>query len=267
MAKKNVTIVKPQSNVLINPPEFIKQGIGLEGIGEYVVPPRMKIVQKQAGEVILGKFSVGDVIAVPDMFPLYEPTRDDRGRLIEEEIIGLRFIPVFFFPEWVLWNPYELKSSLPATAGRTFDPSDPIAVKARNPALRSEPFPGKEKLFLRYCEHLNFIVALQNHPFESHIILSFARAEHFAGRQFCNLLKMRKAAIFGNVFEMRLNHRTNGQGDWWGFDITNPDANPWVSKEEYVKFNTAHEELTRLKDSIKVNYDDEVEVSETETDF
>ncbi len=267
MPKKNVTIVKPQDNVLINPPDFIEQGVGLEGIGEYVVPPRLKIVQKQADEVLLEKFSVGDMISVPDMVPLYEPSRDDRGRLIEEEITGLRFTPIFFFPEWVIWNPFELKGTLPATAGRTLDPSNPIAVKARNSSLRSEPCPGSEGLMIRYCEHLNFIVALQNHPYKSHIVLSFSRAEHFAGRQFCNLLKMRKAAIFGNVFEMRLNHRSNAQGDWWGLDIVNPEADPWVDQEEYTRFSEAHNELNTLKDSIKVNYEDEAVATEAETDF
>ena len=39
--------------------------VGLEAVQEYVIPPRIKIVQKQADDALLERFNAGDVIVIP----------------------------------------------------------------------------------------------------------------------------------------------------------------------------------------------------------
>ena len=268
MVKKNVTLVKPQSNILVRP-DFMDEDkkTGLESVQEFVSPPRLKIVQKSADDTLKDKFSEGDIFVTPFMQAIYEPARDDKGRIIEEDIIPFRFTPIFFFPEWCCINPYALRAQLQFIRERSTDPNSEVARKARNRATWSEPCPDDTAHDMRYSEHLNFLVKLEEHP--DPICVTFARSEHSTGRKLCNLIKMRNAPIFGNVFQATLGHRSNALGDWWGLDIENPAEDPWVDQELYPVYKTAYEACKEQHESgqIRVDYEDEKPMEETETRF
>ena len=252
MAKKDVskaiTKVSPQLPVAV--PDFMKDEeiLGLDALKQFVVPPFIKIVQKQAGDELLQSFGIGDVILSPTNAIIAEMPRDNKGRPLDDAKASFKIVPIFAYPEWLTWNPIELKGTESSIRYRTLDPSDPIATKARAPALRTEPYPGRPELKIRHVEHINFVVILYDHPLGTEpCILSFSRGEWKSGSKFAGLIKMRKASIFGCVFEAVLGHRKNDKGDWWGFNICNPEeGSPWVKKEEYEAFKTIHEEFVKL---------------------
>jgi len=262
MAKKDVskgiTKVKPQLEL----PDFMadEEVLGLETLKEFIVPPFIKIVQKQAGEELLKNFSAGDVILSPANAMIAEMPRDTKGHVLEGATSSFLFTPILFYPEWITWNPIELKGQEPAIRYRTTDPSDRLVAKARDPQLRSEPHPSDQSgmLKIRHCEHLNFIVILSNHALgETPAIISFARGEWKSGSNFASLIKMRKAPIYGCVFEATVNMRHGTKGEWYGFDIVNSDERAWVEKDSYAIFKTLHEEFDKAHKEarIKAQYD------------
>lgn len=262
--------MKPQSNVLVRPDWMDNdKATGLESIQKFVSPPRLKIVQKSADDTLKEKYSEGDIFVTPFMQTIYEPARDDKGRIIEEDIIPFRFTPLFFFPEWCCINPYALRAQLLFIRDRSTDPESEVARKARNRATWTEPCPDDTSHDMRYSEHLNFIIKLENHPFTEPICVTFARSEHSSGRKLCNLIKMRNAPIFGNVFTATLGHRSNALGDWWGLDIENPAENPWVDQDNYDIYKLAYKVCKEQYDSkqIRVDYDEEQPVEEAEARF
>jgi len=246
MAKKDHSeeIVKVTG---INLPAFMTDDgqAGVESLSEFITPPRIKIVQKQAMSELLAVFHPGDVILSPMNATVLEMPRDESGRPKEGERVAFKLVPIFFYPEWVTWNPIELKGKESAIRYRTVDPTDPVVVKSRNAETRSEPHPDDPKLRIRHVEHLNFVVML----YDSHLgpepaILSFARGEHSAGTKFAALIKMRKAPIYGGIYEAVVVHRHGELGDWYGFDMTNPqDGNGWVREADYTIFKAAHAEF------------------------
>lgn len=262
MAKKDIStnITKITPNI----PDYMvaDQGAGLDALKQYVIPPRIKIVQKQASQNLLDKFGVGDVILAPMGSTIVEMPRDPKGKVIEGTKVQFDIVPLFFYPEWIAWNPLETKGSEPAIRYRTNDPTDPIVVKARNPKLRFEPYPGDKtgKMFIRNVEHLNYIVVLHGHPLgTTPCVLSFSRGESFAGANFAGLLKMRASAIYGGRYTCVVNHRIRQLGDWYGIDVVNPEENPWVTEEEYAKFRELHNEFQTLyKESrLRVAHDED----------
>jgi len=79
---------------------------------------------------------------------------------------------------------------------------------------------------------------------------------------------MRKASIFGCVFYAVVTHRKNDKGDWYGFNMCNPEeGSPWVKKEEYEVFKTVHEEFVKLhaESKIKAAYEQSQTPDEAET--
>lgn len=252
MAKKDVSkeITKVSPNLPVTVPDFMagEEVLGLDALKQYVVPPFIKIVQKQAGDELLQSFGTGDVILSPANAMIAEMPRDNKGRVLDDATASFKIVPVLFYPEWLTWNPIELKGTEQSIRYRTLDPNDAVVSKARAPALRSEPHPTNPEMKIRHVEHLNFLVILYDHPLGTEpCILSFSRGEWKSGSKFAGLIKMRKAPIYGCVFEAVLGHRKNDKGDWWGFNMCNPsEGSPWVKKEEYETFKAIHEEFVKL---------------------
>jgi len=245
MSKKKA-IVKVKPNFPTPPDYMAGQPDGTDLLREYVVPPRLKVVQKQADEMLLTKFGVGDVIIVPSMSLVSKMSVDARHRPTGK---GEVFVvtPIFFFVEWCTWNPLELKGKSPAILARTLNPQHEIAQKAKNPDLRKETHPDHPEYQLRHVEHLNFLVmlgggeladSLKGEP----VILTFARGEHAAGRRFCSMAQMRRAPIYGCVFEVHTALRENSLGSWWGLDVSNPgpEVEPWVDAPTFEEYKAAH---------------------------
>jgi len=227
-----------------NLPSFMQDEkvTGLESLKEFIVPPRIKVIQKAAGEELLSTFSAGDVILSPLNAVITEMERDNKGRPVEGSKTSFQFVPIFFYPEWATVNPIQMKGQLPFLRYRTTDPADPVVTKAKNPGLRSEPCPEDPEYKIRHVEYLNFIVALYNHPLGIEpVIMNFSKGEWSSGSKFASLLKMRRAPMYGCVFEAVVGLRHGQLGDWYGFNITNPDeGSPWVDEDNYEVFKKLH---------------------------
>jgi hypothetical protein len=248
--------------------------LGTDALQEYIVPPRLKIVQKQASDDLLANFSPGDIILTPTMSSVLELPRDDKGRVIEDEPAFFEFVPLFFYAEWATVNPIQMKNEAPMIRYRTVDPNDPIVAKARNQDLRLEPIPGRtDDLKMRHVQFLNFIVTLVDHPLAgTAILMSFSRAEHSTGSAFASMIKMRKAPLFGCRFKASVRKRQNQLGEWWGLKIENPDEKPFVQDADtYEAFKQLHMEYAEYHKSAKLRADleggyEEDEAATTPTD-
>lgn len=220
-------------------PAATESQAGTQLLTDFIVPPRLKIVQPQSDAELKKNFSEGTIVLSPQMIEIPAP---------------FTFTPILFYPEWITWNPRKL-SHLPVIRERTLDPTSQLVQKCRNPALWSEPCPedpNNPKNNLRHCEHLVFIVVihgvegLENTP----VVISFSRSEHSSGQSFATLLKMRNADIFACNFDAFCNHRKNTDGNWYGLDIRNPgEVPPWVSEEEYNRFKALHEMYLKAHES------------------
>jgi hypothetical protein len=215
-------------------------------LAQYIRPSRLKIVQKSADQVLLDKFKVGDLILSPEnvLVAGLEPKDSKSGQ-------RFHFVPLFFFPEWCTLNPFKLRGQVDMIRERTFDGTSPLAIKAKNKATRIEPYPEdpdpKKGLQIRHVEFLNYIVVLmgEGDACGIPILVSFSRGDIKSGGILANLITMRKLrAIYGNVFQGRTKFRPNNQGDYYGIDISNPDADTgvsmWVSKPQFERLAVEH---------------------------
>lgn len=252
-------------------------GEGLEDAQAFIMPPRLKIVQKQS-DSLLELFNVGDVVITPNNLLVnampYEGTKAK-----EDDQEPLFFVPVFWFPEWCSWNPIQLKGTAPAVIERTFDRNAPIAIKARSPKTWAEDHPtavddqGKP-LQIRHCEHINFLWMLETGPVQDVAVChSFVRSEWTTGSTLLSTLKMRRAAIYAQRFKATVSKRPhNPKGTWHGFDIATPnvdaDESPWVSADELEKYRAIHLEYKKAHEagSIEVDYNEESETVSSTTD-
>ncbi len=265
-----MTIVKPSgslSTTSVNEqlPDFMRdaQVEGTELLKQYVVPPRVKIIQRNARKPFSEMFKPGEIVAVPMMQRIAEY---DGGRSP-----SFHFVPLLFYPEWVAWNPMETRGTLPSVRARTLDPRDPIAVKSRSTETRLEPCPEMPKkdgkdLYVKYLEHLNFIVMmLPPNPLAGlPIVLTFASGEHRSGTNFTTLVQLRRAPLYGCQFEAHVRERDNGKGAWYGIDVQNPSPDTGVTpfiveKERFEEMRALHHEFKSIheKKLLQVEYDDE----------
>ena len=260
MAKKDVSKDIVKTTGLPNLPKFMQDdgSAGTEALQEFVIPPRIKIVQKQARSELLELFTPGDVILSPVNAVIVEQERDNKGRIIEDTAAQFNIVPLFFYPEWGTINPIELRASEPMLRYRTTDPTDPIVQKARNKHLREEVHPEREDLRIRHVEFLNYIVMLVNHELTgTPALLSFSKGEWMAGSNFASLIKMRKAPLFGCVFTCTVVLRPGTKGEWYGINVTNPsDRMPFVEDADtYEVFKKLNAEFSEFHKHSKLKAD------------
>lgn len=244
MAKKST----PESEgVIAVPPEMQLPSFmadqpreGIDELKNFIRPPRIKVVQPTSGEDFSDKFEPGEVVSLPTFTKIVS---------MEDKKTGTPFliVPIFFWPEWVTVNPREQKD-LPRIAERSHDPRSIIAVKSRDAKTRTEDVGLSCGKPVSHEEHLNFIVCLyglEGHPLNLEpMILSFSRGEHNVGTNFAALIKMRKASIYGNVFQAHSAYRSNDDGVWYGIEVDNPAGPAYVQDETlYNKFKELHNEL------------------------
>ena len=146
------------------------RNLGAEDFGQYIKPPRMKIVQPTSRAPLSEKFAPGSAVLVPRM------------ELIAEKGKPFLFTPIFFFPEWCTWNPLAAPG-LSTIRARSYDPKSSIAVKCRDKATRSEVCPEAPSLQITHQEHLNLAVILHgvDGMEETPVIMTFVRGEYVTG--------------------------------------------------------------------------------------
>lgn len=271
MAKKKELAT---TNTDLTVPEYLadEAGVGLEDTARLITPPRMRIVQAQSRAPLSDLFNVGDTVIVPQN-ELVAPLPYDGGRPAEQ---GEDFLitPLFFYVEFLVWNDIKLQATEESVLNRTTDPEDEIALKARNPKLWKEAHPnGKADYFIRYSEHLNFIVTIENENSDVRglpIVMSFNGAEHRTGANFLALLKMRRAPLYGCTFNVATGRRENSKGNWYGWDITNPkDGSPrWVPANKIDAYRELYHEMKEAFESnmLATEYDVEENTSSAPKD-
>jgi len=252
-------LTKPKQDLVI--PNYLKvEGdTSLDVVKQYVRPPRIKVIQSLSDQKLRDAFGVGATILVPDNTLLMDVVRDEKGNVQPAMSQPFTFTPIFFFVEFCLWNPLEMKGELSAIRERSFDQKSRLAIRARDFANRTQPCPENVAYECSFCEHLNFIVDV--HGQKEPCILTFSRGEFKTGTTFLTLLKVRSVPIYGNIFEAHLAHRHGTKGDWFGLDPSNPSGgeSPFVGEEAFQKYRKLHEKCVtdHAEELIKVNYEDD----------
>jgi hypothetical protein len=255
-------VMKPKNEVVSSVPDYLQldeQGDGLGDVSKFVTPPRMKIVQKQSGKPFSDQFAVGDVVLVPTLQLIAATQLNDKGKP-KGEGTPFAIVPIFFFPEWLLVNPIDLKGSVKMIADRSLDETSKIAQMARNPNLRQAPYidaqtgqqmaVGGKPLFQRYIESLSFVsMIVGDHELNGTVaVMSYSKGEHRSGSNFLQLIKQRKAKMFGCQFMIQTRLRPdNGKGDWYGYDASQPSVEsgvkPFVDADTYALTRDLHEKF------------------------
>lgn len=247
--------------------------MGTELLSQFVLPPRVKVIQKMADSDVFGDFEFGDVVLMPQKL----------GLAGEGE--PFYFVPLLFFPEWCTINPIQMKGNLPMIRERSLDIRSAIARKAQDATLRNaEPCPENKELRLSHVEYLTFICLVLRHETIAGlpIALSFSKAEHKHGSQLASLIKLRRAPLYGCIFEGKSSKgppRKNAKGEWAGIDVTNPTSEgcppPFVTNAaEFAQLKDMHLQMKSAYEQklIQVEYDDagddaEVGVAEAEAKY
>jgi hypothetical protein len=251
---------KDEKNVLV--PSFMQEdeaakSEGLETIQQFVVPPRIKIIQKNADEKYAA-FEPGDIILTPQMIKIAS---------VGEPFF---FVPLLFYAEWCTVNPIQTKGQLPMIRDRSWDGNGEIARKSRIQSLREEVCPESPQYKMVNREYLSFIVLLFNATEPGlngvPISLSFASGEHRVGTQTASLITMRKPApIYGNVLQGVVPEtlRKNQKGSWYGIDVSNPGVEGIPAyiqdKDEFLALQGLHRKVRKQYEErlIHVDYEDE----------
>lgn len=227
-----------------------------EELGQFIYPPRVKIIQSNASEAY-SQFTPGSVILAP------------QGVVIAELEEPFYFVPLLFYPEWITINPYELKGTLPMIRERSFDPRSTIARKARNPETRREKFPDTGNHEAKHTEFLTFICLIVNDERVTGmpVVLSFSSGSHRDGAQLSSLITMRRAPLFGCVFQgvVPAEKRKHAKGNPSYVIIpSNPDESnenapaPFVQdRDTYEQLKALHLKLKASQSSILAQYDDD----------
>lgn len=239
-------------------PAFMQQDQqeGTENLGKFIQPPRMKVVQKQSPAQILESFDPGDVILAPQNVLLAK-----RVAKMDKESEPFHFIPLFFFPEYIQWNDRKLADTESPILQRTMDPATPLARLCRNANTWQQNHPKRPEFTIRNCEHLNFLcLSLSGEMAYSPFTMSFSRTTHKVGQLLCSLIRMRKAPIYGCIFEARSKFTTKGQDDWYTLVVSNPAGSSGVVEDEalYTALQARHREFAKLHKEgvIETDYDE-----------
>jgi hypothetical protein len=234
-------------------------GIGTEALSRVVVPPRLKVVQATSSPELLSEFSAGDLIISPQNVKICDK---DNGEF--------NFVPIYFWTEFISWNPLQMKGQLDAIRDRSMDINSEVAKKCLSPKHWFETCPENKEYKIRNCEHLNFVVMPigVDGVAETPIVVSFSRAEHKVGRNFAGLIKMREADIFACVFTANVEFKHNTKGQWHGLNIHNPSSmSQWVENEEkYNFYKELHEKYAEAEISVAYE-EDEGEPTESTGEF
>lgn len=276
---KNMVVPKGKDGQALVPiheqlPDHMREDQGggsMDLLKQYIVPPRIKIVQPQAKAPFSELFKEADLVVMPVLKRLWG------GYDHQSQAPAFHFVPILFWPEWVSWNPYG--SNLPAIRDRSFKKTSEIALKARNPETRQEPckeypkHPDDKDAYVKHQEHLNYLVlVLGDGEFSDlPLIMSFSSGEHRSGTNFNALVQSRRTkALYGCQFSATVRRRENKVGKWYGIDVDNPAEDSGVTpfvmdRDRYDQLKRLHEEYAGYMsaDLIQTQYDDDGAVDGT----
>lgn len=236
-------------------PDYMQSylGEGTEELAQYVLPPRLKIIQPLSVELkqTLG-VGDGDILVTPMNLRLLQMPRDGGGNPMYDDAKPIVVTPIFFWKEWCQWNDVNLRNTpgeRPVLV-KTLDPMHEVARKACNKATYTEAHPRFADHIIKNVEHLCFLVYLHGvEEVDGPVILSFQRGDHVAGRQACQLIKLRRAPIWGNVLGVKAVQRSWQNNQWPGMDLVTLPAEiaaPFIPADSVEFFRGKHEEYKQM---------------------
>ena len=244
------------SSILANSdlPEYMQGAdTGTELMGQYVSPPRVSLVQGLSPKELKEQFGEGAIYSSPGNVLISASSSDT----------PVRFVPIFFYPEFIEWNP---RSAKIAIRHRTFDSNSPLAARCRSfdKKVREYPCPEIPDKIIRCQEHLNFVVMLLDHELTGiPMLLSFSRTGFRDGKSLIDLIRMRRAAMYGLIFDLSAGERKNDEGAWYGFDIRSAISadgmTAYVDQDWFAYLQQQHEEFRANYESglMQAEYGDE----------
>lgn len=258
----NITKVEPAGGFLTK----VQDDKSLDSMAEFMIVPRLKIVQGSAATELKERFGEGSVIIRPGDAMVVDP---DEG--------GFLFVPHFFFVEYCKWSDYKDKDSN-AILDRTFDPTHDVAKRSMDPDKRDEVYegddkkPAKSQRFYSYVQHFCWPgVIYGNHPLAgTPVVLSMERGEFGNGRNFITAIQMRrhevdgervKVPLWAQVWSLKVSERpATVANSWLGFDF---EAQGVITDGEAEQFRDDHLELARLHEEnrLRVDHGDEREAA------
>jgi len=200
-----------------------------------------------------------------------------------------KFVPFFFFPEYLSWRDRKDKGGGRRVTERTYDENSDLARKAKDERRRVEaygpadPQTGQPSFKMSHVEYLRFAGILYDHP-ELHgepCVVSFAKGNHFQGASLISAMATRKvpnsegerviAPCWSTVWELWGEETANAEGSWsrFGFSAPTDGSSPWIREEESEKFRAEHQLLRKqYAEKILTTADEgEGEDGEVKTDF
>lgn len=238
---------------------LMEDDTSLQTMSQYVNIPRIKIIQSQTDATLKETFGEGNAILRPGDI------------LVAKKGVGFRFVPLFFFSEYCLWNDYKDKER-PGIQERTFDENHEIAKRSKDKTLRSKIYPGhenkpdKDKRYQSYVQHLCLPGILYgDHSLASTpCVISFERGEYFTGKSFLSAIQMRRENFPGNIrkcpplwsqcWELFVDPKqhTSPQGQWWGFGYR---AAGLADQNDFPSLKAQHLELATLHQAKLIRVD------------
>jgi len=247
MAKKTETELATSTDAPIVVPEWMQQEEvkGVDNVGEFMVTPRMTIVQAMSDIERKEAFGEGGVAIMPDGIKVA-----DNG---EPFIV----IPLIFWASWEVRSDLN-DSATPMIENSTQDPNSEIARLSRNKDTREETYGSG--FTRKYVEALNFIVKIDSGEAKGELAtISFSIGEHHTGSRLCGLLKRRPCSIFANRIELKTAVRNRNNRSWYGFEFNNPVDTPIIQdKDVYDELSMMHDSLKGLVSSEAFKVADEV---------
>ena len=154
--RSNAIVPKRDISGLPAVPEYLRvdHDDTIDQLKEYVRPPRIKVVQALSDTELVDDFGVGSVVLLPQGLCVMEMKFDEKARPKPDQVEPMLFTPLFFFAEFVCWNPRDLKGSVNAIRDRSFDPNSDVAMRARDPRARVAPYPEDSNYEIQYAEHV-----------------------------------------------------------------------------------------------------------------
>lgn len=249
-------VTKRDTTALTQKPSYLAQvsETGVENMVQYVRPPRVKIVQPPSDKKLKDRFQEGTAIVLP------------QTEMIAKFGEPFTFTPIFSFPEWCVWNPLQMKATLPVIRERSLDPQSAIARLAADERRRNFPCPENAAYMCSAAQHIN-IVAMINTPIieDIPVVMVFVRSELKTGSMVLSLIQLRKAHMCSVVLEGQVASRKNAKGEWYGFDFSNPsseDVHPWNTEEAFARYLELHNlyKEAHRRNEIVVDHDDDAMV-------
>ena len=236
--KKETTELTTSTDSPIVVPDWMQQEEvkGVDSVGEFMVTPRMTIVQAMSDHERKEAFGEGGVAIMPDGIKVAS---------MDEPFV---VIPLIFWASWEIRSDLN-DSATPMIENSTQDPSSEVARKARCKDTREETYGNG--FTRKYVEALNFIVKIDSGEAKGELAtISFSIGEHHTGSRLCGLLKRRPCSIFANRIELKTAVRQRNNRSWYGFEFNNPVDTPIIQdKETYMELSKMHDSLKGLVSS------------------